>query len=59
MEIDGYGIFMKEDISKDTELGITHVCNGQWIRTPLASSLIILIFLTQSIKEQTEPTTEF
>ena len=27
-EIDGYGIFAKEDISKDTELGITHVCNG-------------------------------
>ena len=35
-EIDGYGIFAKENISKDTELGITHVwALGKWIRTPL------------------------
>ena len=35
-EIDGYGIFAKQDIPKDTELGITHVwALGKWIRTPL------------------------
>lgn len=35
-EIDGFGIFAKEDIPAGTKLGMTHVwAMGVWVRTPL------------------------
>ena len=35
-EIDGFGIFAKEDIPAGTKLGMTHVwAMDMWIRTPL------------------------